>query len=472
MTAPSRPPKGMRPERPLYAAGRDPAPPPRVTSQDGDGATSGGRAPTLLRPPPEPVDPAEQRSALIRVVLIVGAAIVGGVVAGIGAMVAVILALVIMIMLHELGHFVTAKRGGMKVTEYFLGFGPRLWSIRKGETEYGIKAIPAGGYVKIIGMTNLEEVDPADEPRTYRQAPYRWRLAVGVAGSTMHFILAFIILFSLNAVIGLPNYDKPTTKIDQIYALSTGESPAQQAGFKVGDRIVSVDGIPVRSFEQMHEYTKARPGQTLTVVVRRGSQLLTLRPTTADLSKVQIKDQPAGTLPTTPQGFIGFAAAPTIEKLSPADALGQSAIGLARGIRDSVAGLGHLVSSRGISSYGNALTGHKASTPAAQADRPIGIVGIVRVTSQATQTGGVRNFLLFFLLIDVFIGVLNLLPVLPFDGGHVAIATYERLRSFGGRRYRADVSKMMPVLYAMLLVVAFVFITTTWLDIVHPVHAP
>ena len=122
-------------------------------------------------------------------------------------------------------------------------------------------------------------------------------------------------------------------------------------------------------------------------------------------------------------------------------------------------------------SYGNALGGHKAaSSNASQADRPIGIVGIVRVTSQATDSGGFRNFLLFFLVIDVFIGVFNLLPVLPFDGGHVAIATYERLRSFGGRRYRADAAKMMPVLYAMLLLLAFVFLTTTWLDIFRPVH--
>ena len=85
------------------------------------------------------------------------------------------------IMLHELGHFTAAKLGGMKVTEYFLGFGPRLWSVRRGETEYGIKAIPAGGYVKILGMTSAEEVDPADEPRTYRQRPFHNRLIVAVA---------------------------------------------------------------------------------------------------------------------------------------------------------------------------------------------------------------------------------------------------------------------------------------------------
>jgi RIP metalloprotease RseP len=109
----------------------------------------------------------------------------------------VIVAIIAMVMLHELGHFATAKWSGMKVTEYFLGFGPRLWSFRRGETEYGVKALPLGGYVKIIGMSNLEEVPPEDEPRTYREKPFRNRLLVAVAGSAMHFILAVILVFAI-----------------------------------------------------------------------------------------------------------------------------------------------------------------------------------------------------------------------------------------------------------------------------------
>ena len=120
------------------------------------------------------------------------------------AVLIVVAALVAMIMLHELGHLLAAKAGHMKVTEYFLGFGPRVWSIRRGETEYGIKAIPAGGYVKIIGMTNAEEVDPADEPRTYRQQPFHNRLLVAVAGSAMHGVMAFLLLWGLFVFIGQP----------------------------------------------------------------------------------------------------------------------------------------------------------------------------------------------------------------------------------------------------------------------------
>ena len=108
-----------------------------------------------------------------------------------------VLALLFSIMLHEAGHFVTAKKFGMKVTQFFVGFGQTLWSRRKGETEYGVKAIPAGGFVKIVGMTELEDVDPADEPRSFRRQPGWQRIIVLAAGSFMHFVLAFVLLFAL-----------------------------------------------------------------------------------------------------------------------------------------------------------------------------------------------------------------------------------------------------------------------------------
>ena len=112
---------------------------------------------------------------------------------GKGDLLLFIVILVAIVMLHELGHFVTAKRAGMKVTEYFVGFGPRLWSVRRGETEYGVKAIPAGGYVRITGFTSVEEVAPEDEARAYRQQPFHQRIIVASAGSAMHFLIAFVL---------------------------------------------------------------------------------------------------------------------------------------------------------------------------------------------------------------------------------------------------------------------------------------
>src|SRR5947209_7302931 len=148
-------------------------------------------------PPLPPIDEVSSRAALVRLLVAVAAVVGITLATGTFSTMAVIIALLVMIMLHEFGHFVTAKAAGMKVTEFFVGFGPRLWSVRKGETEYGVKALPLGGYVRIIGMNNLEDVDPADEPRAYRQQPFWRRMSVAVAGSTMHFLLAFVLLVVL-----------------------------------------------------------------------------------------------------------------------------------------------------------------------------------------------------------------------------------------------------------------------------------
>ena len=180
----------------------------------------------------------------------------------------VVLALVAMVMLHELGHFATAKWSGMKVTEYFLGFGPKLWSIRRGETEYGVKAIPAGGYVRIVGMTMLEEVDPPDEARSYRQASFPRRLAVAVAGSGMHVIMAFVLLFSLYAIAGAPTATAPT--ITSLAQFSKGVSPAQRAGLKPGDTIVAIDGHKNPGVDFLISFVNKHAGDSLTLVVERG----------------------------------------------------------------------------------------------------------------------------------------------------------------------------------------------------------
>src|SRR5438045_9220404 len=132
----------------------------------------------LTKRRPEAPAEVDNRERFVRLVYFVAIVLVLAIFSGFSPFLGVIFALVAIVMLHEFGHFATAKWAGMKVTEYFFGFGPRLWSIRKGETEYGIKAIPLGGYVKIIGMSNLEHVDPADESRAYRSKSYPRRLLV------------------------------------------------------------------------------------------------------------------------------------------------------------------------------------------------------------------------------------------------------------------------------------------------------
>jgi membrane-associated protease RseP (regulator of RpoE activity) len=206
-----------------------------------------------------------------------------------------VVALLGSIMLHEAGHFATAKWFGMKATQFFVGFGRTIWSRQKGETEYGVKAIPAGGFVKIVGMTDLEEVDPADEPRSFRRQPGWQRIIVLAAGSFMHFVLAFVLLFIVAAGIGLETGSAGTTvgavescvpaNVNLGCAKSDPKSPASEAGVRVGDKIVSIAGIRVTSWTQMGKAIRAQhTGSAVPVVVDRRGQLITLHAKLASLT--------------------------------------------------------------------------------------------------------------------------------------------------------------------------------------------
>ena len=372
--------------------------------------------------------------------------------------VAFVIALVLSVMLHEAGHFLTAKWAGMKVTEFFFGFGPRLWSFRRGETEYGAKAIPAGGYVKIIGMSNLEkDIDPADEPRTYRQQSYPRRLLVAVAGILTHFVIAFLILMLVWTVVGVPNDNKPTLEVGALSRLKSGASPAAEAGFKVGDRILSVDGRPITDWRELPPYIRARPGQPITFVVERDGSQATLVAT------------PASVNPDGEQvGFVGIGSKPLVEKVGFVDALGRSTTQLGRLTAGSVKALGSFFSPGSLRDYGDQLTGGPAP---AEENRPVSVVGIVRIADQAAKRG-LFDFLGILVLLNVFIAIFNLVPLLPLDGGHIAIATYERIRSRKGRRYYADVSKLMPLTAAVVMFLVLMGLTSVWLDIVNPINLP
>ena len=181
--------------------------------------------------------------------------------------VAIIVGLILTIMLHEWGHYIAAKRSGMKVTEFFLGFGPRIWSFRRGETEYGVKAIPAGGYVRIVGMTNLEEVDPEDEARTYRQATTGKRLITVLAGIIVNLVLALVLIFAILVARGPEDI---STKLESVSA----SSPAAAAGFRAGDKIVAIDGHRITTWDEVGAaITPHRGDALLFTVVRDGRRL-------------------------------------------------------------------------------------------------------------------------------------------------------------------------------------------------------
>ncbi|MDQ1439034.1 MAG: hypothetical protein QOK43_2663 [Acidimicrobiaceae bacterium] len=427
---------------------------------------------TPLSPQPAPhAAPADQRSAFIRLAVIVAAGVLASIVTGVGKTVAVVFALILMIMLHEAGHFLMAKAAGMKVTEFFVGFGQRLWSVRKGETEYGIKAIPAGGYVKIVGMSTLEEVADEDEPRTYRQQGYWRRLSVAVAGSTVHFILAFLLLWTLFSVAGRPDYDHPLPVVDSITSFTTGPSPAQQAGFKVGDRILAVDGTPLANWDDLPTYIQARPETPIEFDVQRAGRRITLTATPVDLAKVKVDGAPRVSKPT---GFVGIGPKIPVQKDGVFAGVKDAGTGLWKFTTATVGAIGHIFSPKGVSGYVSQLSGRAPAGDKGNGggdNRFISPVGFVRIAGQAADSG-LRDVLILLAGINVFVGVFNMIPLLPFDGGHVAIATYEAIRSRKGRRYFVDGRKAMAAAYPVVVLLILIAATSLYIDLVRPLANP
>lgn len=415
---------------------------------------------------PEPevplAEPAGEATSWVRRLLIAAAVIFIGMRVSLSTL-GVIAALLFFIFMHELGHYLTARWAGMKVTEFFLGFGPRIWSFKRGETEYGIKPIPLGAYVRIIGMTNLEEVDPAEEARTYRQKPYWRRLSVAVAGSTMHFLMAIALAFAVVSVVGTPDRTSADWTVGVISTFESGPSPAEEAGLELGDRIVAVDGRSFETFDDLALHLRDRPGQTVELEVVRNGEELTL---TTTLAERNTEGEPVG--------FLGVGPQHPNTRMDPFSGAVEAVKTTGSTMVQSVTALGQFFSPSGIGGYVDTLT---ADAPAAgpgevtegAENRLLSPVGAVQVANQAAGAG-LREFLSFLFLINVFIGVFNLLPMLPFDGGHVVIATYERIRSRKGQRYFADVSKLMPVTYAVIVVLLTVAVSALYLDISNPIQ--
>jgi len=365
------------------------------------------------------------------------------------------------IMLHEAGHFVTAKWSGMKATEFFVGFGPRLWSIRRGETEYGIKAIPAGGYVKILGMTSLEELDPSDEPRSFVNQPTRKRVLVASAGSLVHLLLALLLAFAALFWFGRP---QPTNRVE-IIGLATAPgivTPAQQAGLHPGDVLVSIDGRATTD-ANIAKQVKASAGHSIHIVVRRAGQLLTLSATPRVIKGLW----------TTPKLGIDLGSLTVLTH----PGLVASVTGTTSLVWGVTTETGHIFanafSPSGLASLFDQVTNPKAAAQArATGTQSVSIVGAGQYIADAARAG-VEPLFGILISLNISLGLLNMLPMLPLDGGHVAIALYERLRTRRGKsRYRADVRKLMPVVYVFLGFLMLFVASKMYLDIAHGTPNP
>lgn len=523
------------------------------------GEVAEGRGPVVDATTEAPVEPTPEPTpsgSPLGLVLLIGGLVALWMWKGLGPVV-VVLSLILMIFLHELGHFVMARRADMKVTEFFIGFGPRIWSFRRGEVEYGVKAIPAGAYVRIIGMMDADVVDAVDEPRTYRRKSFLQRIGVAVAGSTMHFMLALLLAFVVFVVIGQPSATSWTAG-----SISEGSSAAV-AGLREGDRVVSVAGVPVTTFAEMGVEVRQHPAETVDIGIERGGQqqmvpaelgsrasligtrgedlvlgslrgdirLNSIRPTSfvaeaglvdgdqvvaingvtltsleqlsviaADASNGELTmtvrrsggesdhlvDMGTAIDVTPQQGFFGLGPQPGFDDVGVVGAAGQSAKMFGSSTWLAIRSIGVIFNPVNIANFaGQVFSGGRADenttdVPATARDaqnqyvsensaRPSSILGIVSIGSDFTSSW--PTFLLFMAQINIMIGVLNLIPLLPFDGGHVAVACYEKVRELfkrDGQRHLVDANRLMPVVYGVILVMATVGLLAVIADITQP----
>ena len=348
----------------------------------------------------------------------------------------------------------------MKVTEYFVGFGPRLWSFKRGETEYGLKAIPLGGYCRIIGMTNLEEVAPEDEPRAYRAKSWHAKVGTAAAGPAVHFAIAIVLMFTVLYFAGDYRNERPTTKLA---AVTQG---AQAAGLQKGDEVIAINGTSVESWDQVPSLVNppsnpAHAGDVARLIVRRGDAVL-------ERDVVLQK----GTEPGTENRVVaGIAPSTYVPHPGLLPAVSQAPRQVADVTWESVKALGTVFSPSGISNYFRILAGDHGSNTN-QSQRFVSPVGFGQLANDAVKSGWVTALGLL-IAINIFVGLFNLLPLLPFDGGHIAIASYEKLASWVRRkRVQVDVAKLMPLTVGVMAVLGFIFLSSLFLDITHPVANP
>jgi membrane-associated protease RseP (regulator of RpoE activity) len=388
-----------------------------------------------------------------------------------------LVALLVSVMLHETGHFVAAKRFGMKCTRYFIGFGPTLWSTWRGETEYGIKALPFGGFVKIVGMTSIDEVEPEDEPRSFRRAPGWQRLIVLAAGSFMHFVLAAVLIFAVALAIGVETAGGGnTTQIGSVSSYvpsnestllsgavcSTTPSPAAKAGLQVGDQVTSFNGVAVSNWTQLqNEILKVKPGAPVTLTVLRGGRSLTLH---TELAEVKGHGSFFG---------IGSTATTVFQRENPLDAIKSVGTGFWQVLDGSASALSQLP--------GAVPSLFKADRSCTSAGNVSSVVGAARDTGQAVASDAgwqakVEYVLLLIASLNIFVGVLNLLPLLPMDGGHIAVVIWERVKYWIYRlRGRpdpglVDYRKLIPLSFGIFLVLVVFGTLLIAADIINPVN--
>ncbi len=376
--------------------------------------------------------------------------------------------IVAMIVIHEGGHFLAAKAFGMKSTEAFFGFGPKLWSLQAGETEYGIKAIPLGGYVRIIGMNPFEEIPTEDEERTYRAAPFWKKAVVVLAGIFSHFVVALFLLWFVGTVWGVVVFDDDgspmrTTTVAAVSELipgSSGTTPAYESGIEASDVIVATNGAAITTWDGFVDFASSHGDEAVVITVHRDGEAIDLDATLAVIDRPIVVDGeyvlgPDGEPMTEEVGFYGVTPEAERESVGPFAMLGRAARQFGEAVVMSVRGLWEMI--LGFPKLVLSLFG--GDDEILDTVRPISPIGLVQLA------GPMESTLLLLAMVNIFVGVLNFVPLYPLDGGHFSVAAYEKVT---GRTPKIE--RMLPVAAVVFVFLVSLGLMGVYLDIFKPIQ--
>jgi membrane-associated protease RseP (regulator of RpoE activity) len=435
----------------------------------------------------------------------------------------VALGISVSIALHEVGHLLPAKKFGVKVTQYMVGFGPTIWSRTRGETEYGLKAVPLGGYIRMIGMfppkpgtdpsmlrgsstgrfsqlmdqareDSMEQVKPGDEDRVFYKLSTPRKLVVMLGGPTMNLIIAVVLLTGIFTLYGIGELTGKVSAVSQcVQTVPTGgtapatctpsdpQAPANVAGIHPGDRLISLAGQPVSKWDDVRALIRPNGGRQIDVVVERDGKQVPLKATPILTDVPRFNDNgspevgPDGKILTERVGFMGFSGSAEIvqQPLTAVPALIGDQIARTAGvvfrIPEKMVGIAKAAFSDGDR----------------DPNGPMSVVGVGRVAGEVADgqivgvaESGASKFVILLSLIaslNLALWVFNLIPLLPLDGGHAAGALWEglkrqvaRLRGRPNPGY-VDVAKALPLAYAVSIALIGMSALLIYADVVNPI---
>ncbi|MEU7767671.1 M50 family metallopeptidase [Nocardia sp. NPDC049190] len=385
------------------------------------------------------------------------------------------LGITVSIALHECGHMWTAQATGMKVRRYFIGFGPKIFSFRRGETEYGLKALPLGGFCDIVGMTALDELRPEELDRAmYRQAAWK-RLVVMSGGIAMNFLLGFLLVVVLAIGWGLPRFDQPpSTALGDLSCVAqqnpdgstqpcTGTGPAQRAGLQRGDVVKQVNGVEVSTWKEFQAETQKQNGPFTYVIERDGRTL---------------------TIPVTPERVLRYPEGGGAGREVSAVGVGSDYYDPVKyNVVTAIPAAGAFTGDmfirtfqslaqmpQKVSALWTAVTGGERDP-----ETPVSVYGASKIGGETAERGLWGVFILVLASLNFFLGAFNILPLLPLDGGHIAVVLYEKirntLRGWRGLAPGAPVNylKLLPATYVFVVIGGAYMLLTLVADIVNPI---